>query len=76
MAFTGMSGLLAISWLDMSVPRLGLPWLDNLMVTAPWLGLEIAMLAVTGLPHAFNIINDYNGLSGMVALQVPGGSLL
>ncbi len=70
MAFTGMSGLLAISLLDMSVPRLGLPWLDTLMVTAPWLGLGIAVLAVTGLPHAFNIIDGYNGLSGMVAIIV------
>ena len=30
----------------------------------------IALLAVTGLPHAFNIIDGYNGLAGMVALIV------
>ena len=48
LAFTGVSGLLAISLLDMTVPRLGLPWLDALLSAAPWLGLCIALLAVTG----------------------------
>jgi len=70
LAFTGISGLLAINLLDMTVPRLGLPWLDALLVAAPWLGLGIALLAVTGLPHAFNIIDGYNGLAGMVAIIV------
>ena len=70
LAFTGMSGLLAITLLDMSVQRLGMPWLDTLLVWAPWLGLAIALLAVTGLPHAFNIIDGYNGLAGMVAIIV------
>lgn len=70
LAFTGVSGLLAISLLDMTVPRLGLPWLDALLSAAPWLGLCIALLAVTGLPHAFNIIDGYNGLAGMVAIIV------
>ena len=42
LAFTGVSGLLAISLLDMTVPRLGLPWLDALLSAAPWLGLCIA----------------------------------
>ncbi|HEY9207424.1 MAG TPA: glycosyltransferase [Acidovorax sp.] len=70
LAFTGVSGLLAIILLDMSVPRLGMPWLDSLLAAAPWLGLGIALLAVTGLPHAFNIIDGYNGLAGMVAIIV------
>ncbi len=70
LAFTGVSGLLAVILLDMAVPRLGLPWLDTLLVAAPWLGLGIALLAVTGLPHAFNIIDGYNGLAGMVAIIV------
>ena len=70
LAFTGMSGLLAICLLDLAVPRLGMPWLDTLLLAAPWLGLGIALLAVTGLPHAFNIIDGYNGLAGMVAIIV------
>ena len=49
---------------------MGLAWLDLLLVSAPWLGFSIAFFAVTGLPHAFNIIDGYNGLAGMVALIV------
>lgn len=67
---TGFSGALAVSVLGLSVPRLGLPWLDAVLIGAPWLGFAIALLAVTGLPHAFNIIDGYNGLAGMVALIV------
>jgi len=52
------------------VQRLGLPWLDSVLHWCPWLGYGIALLAVTGLPHAINIIDGYNGLSGMVSLVI------
>lgn len=70
LGFTAASGVLAVLLLGLSVPRLDLPWLDMLLSAAPWLGFGVAMLAVTGLPHAFNIIDGYNGLAGMVALIV------
>ena len=70
LAFTASSGVLAVLLLGLSVPRLDLPWLDVLLTAAPWLGCAIALLAVAGLPHAFNIIDGYNGLAGMVALIV------
>ena len=70
LALTGVSAVLAVAWLGLAVPRLGLPWLDALIGAAPWLGAGIALLAVAGLPHAFNIIDGYNGLAGMVALIV------
>ena len=70
LGLTGISGLLAVFLLDMAVPRLGLPWLDGLMAAAPWLGYCLALVAVAGLPHAFNIIDGYNGLAGMVAVVV------
>ena len=47
-----------------------MPWLDMLLPMAPWLGLCFVVLAVAGLPHAFNIIDGYNGLAGMVAVIV------
>lgn len=56
--------------LGLAVPRLGLPWVDGWMAINPWLGMGVALLAVTGLPHAFNIIDGCNGLAGMVALIV------
>lgn len=70
LALTGISGVLAVVLLEMTVPRLDLPWLDVLLAAWPWLGWSVVLLAVAGLPHAFNIIDGYNGLSGMVALIV------
>ncbi|MDD2545134.1 MAG: glycosyltransferase [Burkholderiaceae bacterium] len=67
---TGSSAALAVALLGVAVPRLGLPWLQPLLDSMPWLGVGLAVLAVTGMPHAFNIIDGYNGLAGMVALIV------
>ncbi|MFZ1498596.1 MAG: glycosyltransferase [Giesbergeria sp.] len=70
LALTGFSGLLAVALAGVTLPRLGLPWLDMVLEFAPWLGWGIAVLAIAGLPHAFNLIDGYNGLAGMVALIV------
>ena len=70
LALTGLSGVLAVGMIGLSVPHLDLPFLQTLMVANPWIGFAIALLAVAGLPHAFNIIDGYNGLAGMVALIV------
>lgn len=70
LGLTAASGLLAVLLLDMTVTRMGIPWLDMLLEAAPWLGWAVVILAVAGLPHAFNIIDGYNGLAGMVALIV------
>ncbi|HOZ95020.1 MAG TPA: glycosyl transferase, partial [Ottowia sp.] len=43
---------------------------DGVWGAWPGLGIALAVLAVTGLPHAFNIIDGYNGLAGSVALVV------
>ncbi|MGB3879531.1 MAG: glycosyltransferase [Diaphorobacter nitroreducens] len=67
---TLVSGGLAVWLLELNVPRLGLPWLDAMLRREPWLGMGIVLLAIAGLPHAFNIIDGYNGLAGMVALIV------
>lgn len=67
---TLISGGLAVWLLELNVTRLGLPWLDALLLQVPWLGVGIVLLAIAGLPHAFNIIDGYNGLAGMVALII------
>jgi len=67
---TGLTGVLGIWLLGLGVPRLGLPGVDSLLAWAPWIGMAIAVLAIAGLPHAFNIIDGYNGLAGMVAIIV------
>jgi UDP-GlcNAc:undecaprenyl-phosphate/decaprenyl-phosphate GlcNAc-1-phosphate transferase len=62
------AALLAVWLLNLSVPRLSLPLLDALWSSNPWLGVALAVLAVSGLPHAFNLIDGYNGLAGTVAV--------
>jgi len=61
---------MAVALLGLTLPRFGWPVADALLSAAPWVGVGIAVLAVAGLPHAFNIIDGYNGLAGMVALIV------
>ena len=67
---TGASAVLAVWLLGLDVVRTGLAGGDWVLAGAPWVGALIVCLAVTGLPHAFNIIDGYNGLAGMVALIV------
>jgi len=70
LAFTAISAVLAVWLLGLDVPRLDIGWLDDLLLLLPWLGGAMVLLAVAGLPHAFNIIDGYNGLAGMVAIIV------
>lgn len=53
-----------------SVSRLDISWLDWGLQAFPWLGVALAIFAIGGLPHAFNIIDGYNGLAGMVAVLI------
>ena len=70
LVLTAAAGSLAVGMLGLTVRQTGVPGVDALLHWAPWLGFGIAMLAVAGLPHAFNIIDGYNGLAGMVAIIV------
>lgn len=67
---TACSGVLAWLLLGAYVPRLDIAWLDMGLRHWPWLGAVLAVLAIAGLPHAFNIIDGYNGLAGTVALLI------
>ena len=64
------SGLAGWLFFDIQVPRLGIESLDAIWVSIPALPVLLAILAVTGLPHAFNIIDGYNGLAATVAMVV------
>ena len=72
LALTAISAALACGLLGASVGRLGLFGVDNWLLVVPWAGIALAFLAICGLPHAFNIIDGYNGLAGTVALLVCG----
>ncbi|HEX2543370.1 MAG TPA: glycosyltransferase, partial [Ramlibacter sp.] len=67
---TFLAALLGVLLFELVIPRLGLPWVDDVWKMLPWPGMVIAVLAVAGMPHAFNIIDGYNGLAGIVALIV------
>jgi UDP-N-acetylmuramyl pentapeptide phosphotransferase/UDP-N-acetylglucosamine-1-phosphate transferase len=65
---TFLAAVLATFLFGLSVPRLGVPGLDALWQAAPWPGIVLAVVALAGLPHAFNLIDGYNGLAGLVAM--------
>ena len=67
---TAASSALAIGWLDLSVPRLGVSYWGGGWATVPALGWLLSWVSIAGLPHAFNLIDGYNGLAGSVALAV------
>jgi UDP-GlcNAc:undecaprenyl-phosphate/decaprenyl-phosphate GlcNAc-1-phosphate transferase len=67
---TGASGVLAVLVLGLGVQRLEVPLLDAALAQWPVLGIVLAVVAVTGLPHAFNIIDGYNGLAAVVAVVI------
>ncbi|MGE8318171.1 MAG: glycosyltransferase family 4 protein [Comamonas sp.] len=70
LALTLMTGALAVFLLGLAVPRFDIAWVDKAMIQMPWVGMLLAMVAIAGLPHAFNIIDGYNGLAGMVAIII------
>lgn len=65
---TLLAGAVATASLNLHIGPLDLPFLKPLWAAAPWLGTLLAVLAVAGLPHAFNLIDGYNGLAGSVAV--------
>ncbi|MGJ7508114.1 MraY family glycosyltransferase [Variovorax sp. GT1P44] len=56
--------------LHLGVARTGIAAVDGWMQAMPYAPLLFAALAIGGLPHAFNIIDGYNGLAGTVAVLV------
>ena len=70
LALTALSAGLACGLLGLAVQRIGVIGVDNWMVAMPWAGVALGFVAICGLPHAFNLIDGYNGLAGSVALMV------
>jgi UDP-N-acetylmuramyl pentapeptide phosphotransferase/UDP-N-acetylglucosamine-1-phosphate transferase len=68
MLLTLLAGVIATLSLGLHIGPLDLALLQPLWAVAPWLGTLLAVIAVAGLPNAFNLIDGYNGLAGMVAL--------
>ena len=48
--------------LDIPMQSTGLAWVDSLLIEHIWISLPITILLITGLTHAFNMIDGLNGL--------------
>lgn len=70
LGLTAISAGLACQLLGLEIARLAMPGVDALLLAWPGLGLLLAFVAICGLPHAFNIIDGYNGLAGIVAVLI------
>ena len=70
LGLTACSAVLLCWYLQIGVHRLGYYPIDQWLQSMPYVAAFIAVLAITGLPHAFNIIDGYNGLAGMVAILI------
>lgn len=68
-ASAALAGYFLSGWLS-SLQIIGI---DNLMVAYPWIAIFVTCFAVAGVANAFNIIDGYNGLSGMVGVIILGG---
>jgi UDP-GlcNAc:undecaprenyl-phosphate/decaprenyl-phosphate GlcNAc-1-phosphate transferase len=68
LVLTFVAALVATMGLKLGVDRLGLQALDAVWTSLPYAHVLLAIVAIGGLPHAFNLIDGYNGLAGTVAL--------
>jgi UDP-N-acetylmuramyl pentapeptide phosphotransferase/UDP-N-acetylglucosamine-1-phosphate transferase len=66
--FTVVAGAVATWLLELSVPSIGIEQIQPWWGGAVWPGVALAVFAVAGLPHAFNLIDGYNGLAGIVTV--------
>lgn len=72
---TVVAAMFAIMFLNVNIIHLNVAPIDALFAKAPWLGMALALIAIAGLPHAFNIIDGFNGLAGMVAVVITSALL-
>lgn len=70
LALTLTSAGLLCWLLGLRIERLDVPGLDALFAMAPLLPFAFAVFAIGGLPHAFNLIDGYNGLASTVAMLI------
>ncbi|UTH76558.1 glycosyltransferase [Chromobacterium sp. IIBBL 290-4] len=67
---TFVAAIIAYFWFNAALLRLDIPWADSLLAQSMIFSLLITIVAVGGVAHAVNIIDGYNGLSGVVAIFV------
>jgi len=71
LGLTMISALLGYFFLDASLIRLDIPWIDPMLSLWP-IALLLTILAVAGVANAINIIDGFNGLASMVSIMILG----
>ncbi|MCS6838184.1 MAG: glycosyltransferase, partial [Bdellovibrionaceae bacterium] len=64
------SALLAVVVMKASVTRLGISVVDSVLQTHGYWGVLLTMLLLSGLTNAYNIIDGFHGLVGVIAFLV------
>ncbi|MBP4046229.1 MraY family glycosyltransferase [Chromobacterium violaceum] len=67
---TFIAALAAYFLLDAGLQRVGIVGIDQVLLAWWPLALLLTVVAVGGVAHAVNIIDGYNGLSGVVAITI------
>lgn len=67
---TFVAGGVAFFLIEAGLSRVGIPWVDALLQQWWLISLLLTVIAVGGVAHAVNIIDGYNGLSGVVAVFI------
>ncbi len=65
--FTLVAAICGVLLLRLRIPEFDIGIIDAVWTSHHWAGVLLALLAIAGLPHAFNLIDGYNGLAGTVA---------
>ncbi len=66
---TVIAGVIMGAWL----PSLQMFAIDHLMISYPIIAIVVTCFAVTGVVNSVNIIDGYNGISGVVSIMILSG---
>jgi UDP-N-acetylmuramyl pentapeptide phosphotransferase/UDP-N-acetylglucosamine-1-phosphate transferase len=67
---TAVSAVLAGYLLNAWLFKIDVPFVDVFLKNKHWLVIVVTCFAITGVANSFNIIDGYNGLSGMVGVII------
>jgi len=67
-----LSSIMAITLLQMWIPRVDIPYVDTVVAYAP-VGILLTVFATSGVCNAFNLIDGLNGLSAGTGVMVAVG---
>ncbi|HPI41449.1 MAG TPA: glycosyltransferase [Pseudobdellovibrionaceae bacterium] len=67
---TFLSAIIGYFLIQAKMTRVDIPWVDSLLQTHIFISVLFTMFSAGGVAHSFNIIDGYNGLSGMVSVLI------